>query len=79
MPCCKLGKMLITTTTTNNNNVYNLENQRHTATPLRQQLIIHWRSGHSLVDELGVDKSGVNEPGHNPIHHRIVISITKIF
>ena len=24
-----------------------------------------WRSGHGLVDELGVDESGVDEPGHN--------------
>ena len=49
--------MLSTTTT---NNVYNLENQRHTAAPLRKYLIIHWQSGRGLVDELGVD-----EPGHN--------------
>ena len=58
--------MLTTTTTTNNNNVYNLENQRHTATPLRQQLIIHWWSRRGLVNELGVNESGVDEPGHSP-------------
>ena len=48
--------MLSTTTTT----VYNLENQRHTAAPLCQQLIIHWRIGRGIFDELGVDG-----PGHD--------------
>ena len=64
--------MMSTTTTTtnnNNNNVYNLENQRYTAAPLHQQLIIYWWSGRSLVD-----KFGVNELGHNSIvYHRMLI------